>query len=70
MENQKLNIITLKQALTIAFENSVQMETEKISFDESLSRILAVDVFSDVDMPPFNKSAMDGLCLPERRPIK
>ncbi|NQU86310.1 MAG: molybdopterin molybdotransferase MoeA [Mariniphaga sp.] len=60
MENQKLNIITLKQALTIAFENSVQMETEKISFDESLSRILAVDVFSDVDMPPFNKSAMDG----------
>jgi molybdopterin molybdotransferase len=27
---------------------------------ESLGRILATDIFSDMDMPPFNKSAVDG----------
>lgn len=32
----------------------------KVKFTESLGRILAQDIFSDVDMPPFDKSAMDG----------
>lgn len=33
---------------------------EKIDFNESNNRILARDVISDIDMPPFDKSAMDG----------
>ncbi|NJO92959.1 MAG: molybdopterin molybdotransferase MoeA [Chloroflexia bacterium] len=35
-------------------------ETEIVSLDNALNRILAEDVFSDMDMPPFDKSAMDG----------
>lgn len=35
-------------------------KTENVNFEDSLNRILAQDVFSDVDMPPFDKSAMDG----------
>lgn len=34
--------------------------TESVYFIESLGRILAQDIFSDVNMPPFDKSAMDG----------
>ena len=34
--------------------------SEQINFINSVGRILAVDVFSDMHMPPFDKSAMDG----------
>jgi molybdopterin molybdotransferase len=35
-------------------------ESEHVDLDAALNRILAEDVISDMDMPPFNKSAMDG----------
>jgi len=34
--------------------------TEQVDLLYALSRTLAEDVFSDISMPPFNKSAMDG----------
>jgi molybdopterin molybdotransferase len=34
--------------------------TERVHFTNSMGRILAEDVFSDMHMPPFDKSAMDG----------
>jgi molybdopterin molybdotransferase len=40
--------------------SAVQTGTETISFTDSLNRILADDVISDIDMPPFNKSSVDG----------
>ena len=53
-------MISLDQALEIAFLNARTLETENVNFLESSGRILAEQVFSDADMPPFNKSAMDG----------
>ena len=35
-------------------------ETEKVDFGDSINRILAQDIYSDMNMPPFDKSAMDG----------
>lgn len=34
--------------------------TQKVGLLESLNHILQEDIVSDIDMPPFNKSAMDG----------
>ncbi|HUS71494.1 MAG TPA: gephyrin-like molybdotransferase Glp [Sedimentisphaerales bacterium] len=34
--------------------------TERVEIDHALNRVLAEDVSSDMDIPPFNKSAMDG----------
>ena len=53
-------MISLQEALSIASQNAGILQTEKVNYIESLGRVLAEDVFSDVDMPPFNKSAMDG----------
>lgn len=53
-------MITLEQALEIAFSKAQPMGAEKVDFLHSSGRILAEDVFADADMPPFNKSAMDG----------
>jgi molybdopterin molybdotransferase len=36
------------------------MTTEKVSFTDSLYRVLAEDIASDMDMPPFNKATVDG----------
>ena len=36
------------------------LETEKINFIKSLNRVLAENIYSDMDMPPFDKAAMDG----------
>jgi molybdopterin molybdotransferase len=53
-------MISLEQALEIAFSKAQLMGTERADFLHSAGRILAEDIFADADMPPFNKSAMDG----------
>lgn len=53
-------MITLEQALQVAFSKARVLGTENIGFLQSSGRILAQEVFADCDMPPFNKSAMDG----------
>jgi molybdopterin molybdotransferase len=37
--------------------------TEKVLLERSLQRTLAEDVIADVDLPPFNNSAMDGIAV-------
>lgn len=53
-------MIQFEEALAIINKSAVPLASEKIKLEESAGRILAVDVFSDMDMPPFDKSAVDG----------
>jgi len=53
-------MITIEEAYEIVLKNANPLETEKVLFTDSLGRILAEDVKSDIEMPPFDKSAMDG----------
>ncbi|MBT3799873.1 MAG: molybdopterin molybdotransferase MoeA [Bacteroidetes bacterium] len=53
-------MILLEEAYKIVMDSVELMKTEKINFTNSLGLILANDIFSDIDMPPFDKSAMDG----------
>jgi molybdopterin molybdotransferase len=43
--------------------NEIKPETEKVLLERSLHRTLAEDVIADVDLPPFNNSAMDGIAV-------
>ena len=54
-------MIKFEEALDVVLK-SVQftLKSERINFTDSLERILAEDVSSDINMPPFDKSAMDG----------
>lgn len=54
------NMITREEALRIVLEAARRLETERVAIENSLNRVLAEDVLSDIDMPPFDKSAMDG----------
>lgn len=52
---------TFEEAYSLVVNSTnTQNATEQISIFESLNRILAFDVKSDIPMPPFDKSAMDG----------
>ena len=53
-------MISIEKAYDIVIQNAYQLETEKVLFTDSLGRILAKDVNSDIEMPPFDKASMDG----------
>jgi molybdopterin molybdotransferase len=53
-------MITLEKAYEIVMGVTVRTGAEYISFRDAAGRILAEDVRSDIDMPPFNRSAVDG----------
>jgi molybdopterin molybdotransferase len=53
-------MITFEEALQIVLNNAYSPANETVSITESLGRVLAEDVFSDINMPPFNRSAVDG----------
>ncbi len=54
-------MIKFEEALEIV-QNAARltMSTEQVNFTESVGKVIASDVYSDINMPPFDKSAMDG----------
>ncbi len=53
-------MIPFEEAYDIVKQSIKIKETERIPFLNSVNRILAEDVKSDIEMPPFDKSAVDG----------
>ena len=53
-------MIQFEDAYRIVMESPVELGTETVPLFESCGRVLAEDIASDTDMPPFDKSAMDG----------
>lgn len=55
-----MDMITFDEAYKIVTGSVFTTGTETVSFIESLNRVLAEDISSDMDMPPFNKATVDG----------
>lgn len=53
-------MITYEEALEIVLQNSYHFERETVPLLEAIGRVLRQDVISDINMPPFNRSAVDG----------
>jgi len=53
-------MVLFEKALEIVLGQDFKQETERVPFQEALHRVLAEDIFADMDMPPFDKSAVDG----------
>ena len=53
-----MDMISFSEACDIVMKSDIRLkDTEEINFTESLNRVLAGDVVSDMDMPPFNRSS-------------
>jgi molybdenum cofactor synthesis domain-containing protein len=56
--------IPVEEALTLLMEAAIPIErTERVSIREANSRVLAVDAVSTLDVPPFDRAAMDGYAV-------
>jgi molybdopterin molybdotransferase len=53
-------MISYEEAFGIVMNSVFKTDTEAIPFTGSAGRILAEDVTSDIDMPPFDRAAVDG----------
>jgi molybdopterin molybdotransferase len=53
-------MITFEEASEIVLRSVFETGVETITFNTSCQRILDEDITSDIDMPPFNRSAVDG----------
>ena len=56
-------LISLDEALKAVLAYAKPAETEEIGFDDALNRVLAEDVCSPADSPPFDRAAMDGYAI-------
>jgi molybdopterin molybdotransferase len=56
-------VIPVEKALEIVLSHTPTLASEEVTITDCLGRVLAEDVLSDVDMPPFDRSAMDGYAV-------
>jgi molybdopterin biosynthesis enzyme len=54
------HMISFSEAFQIILDNKVFTSGEEVPLNEACGRVLFQDVYSDMDMPPFDKSAVDG----------
>jgi molybdopterin molybdotransferase len=55
-----MEMISFEEAYKTVMDSAFSTGNEIVPFTAALGRILAQDVKSDMDMPPFNKSTVDG----------
>ena len=56
-------MVELEVALDLMDKIPTHVSTETIDLQQSLGRILAMNIIADRDYPPFNRSAMDGIAI-------
>lgn len=56
-------MIPVEKALEIVLAHTPVLPVEEVPLEQAVGRVLAEDVRSDVDMPPFDRSAMDGYAV-------
>ncbi|MHA6249596.1 molybdopterin molybdotransferase MoeA [Pontibacter sp. CAU 1760] len=56
-------MVTVQEAEAIIQKEVRGYGTERLPFDAALGRVLAEDLRTDRDLPPFNRVAMDGIAI-------
>ena len=55
-----MKMFPFEEALSTVLKSAHSLGSEPVDIGLAINRILAEDVKSDIDMPPFNKSLRDG----------
>lgn len=55
-----MSMISFGRALEIVMDNAGSTGTEFVSWADSMDRVLAEDIAADTDLPPFDRSSVDG----------
>jgi molybdopterin molybdotransferase len=57
------SMISLERALEVVLRAAPRLPSTEVRLEVAAGRVLAENVVSDVDLPPFKKSAMDGFAV-------
>ena len=56
-------MISVEEALAFILKHFAPLESEPVEMLDALDRVLAQDIVSTINVPPFNNSAMDGYAV-------
>src|SRR5512137_76843 len=56
-------MISVEEALVFILKHFSPLEPERVAMLDALDRVLAQDIVADINVPPFNNSAMDGYAV-------
>jgi molybdopterin molybdotransferase len=56
-------MISIEEARRLIWNETPVLKKEKIEIIDSLGRVIAEDIVSEFDIPPFDRSAMDGFAI-------
>ncbi len=56
-------MISISEALKIIERETSPLQNETVELNEAVGRVLAEEIFADTDLPPFNRSQMDGFAV-------
>ena len=59
-------MIEFEEAYGLVLKETKTLGREVVRIEEAIGRVLTEEITSDMDIPPFNKSAMDGYALSSR----
>ena len=62
-ENGTRELLPVADAIAIVVANCPSLEAESVPLSKALGRVLAEDVIADTDLPPFDRSQMDGYAV-------
>ncbi len=60
---QTLVMIPISEALKFINSETFTLESETIELENSIGRVLAEEIRADMDLPPFDRSQMDGFAI-------
>jgi molybdenum cofactor synthesis domain-containing protein len=56
-------MISVAEAIQIVKQHTRALATERVKIEDALNRVLAEDIIADTDLPPFDRSQMDGYAV-------
>jgi molybdenum cofactor synthesis domain-containing protein len=56
-------MIPIEKAMSVIARECVPLEPESVLLGDAVGRVLAQDVAADIDLPPFDRSQMDGFAV-------
>ena len=56
-------MIPVSEAIQFIQRETFLLSSETIDLNQSINRVLAEDIFADMDLPPFDRSQMDGFAV-------
>jgi molybdenum cofactor synthesis domain-containing protein len=62
-QEQNLKMISVAEAIQIVRQETAVLPSEQVKLPDALGRVLAEDVIADSDLPPFDRSQMDGYAV-------